>query len=44
MFPTAAASQLVDKLVQGGLIQCEEDPQDRRAKLLNLNDKGKELM
>ncbi|HEX6270941.1 MAG TPA: MarR family transcriptional regulator [Anaerolineales bacterium] len=40
----AAASQLVDKLVQSGLIQREEDPHDRRAKLLNLTDKGKELI
>jgi DNA-binding MarR family transcriptional regulator len=40
----AAASQLVDKLVQSGLIQREEDPQDRRAKLLNLTDKGRALI
>jgi len=40
----AAASQLADKLVQSGLIQREEDPHDRRAKLLNLTDKGKELI
>lgn len=40
----AAASQLVDKLVQNGFIQREEDPQDRRAKLLNLTDKGRELI
>src|SRR5215207_256589 len=40
----AAASQLVDKLVQGGFIKREEDPHDRRAKLLNLTDKGKELI
>jgi len=40
----AAASQLVDKLVQSGMIQREEDPHDRRAKLLNLTDKGKELI
>lgn len=40
----AAASQLADKLVQSGLIRREEDPQDRRAKLLNLTDKAKELM
>jgi DNA-binding MarR family transcriptional regulator len=40
----AAASQLVDKLVQGRLIQREEDPHDRRAKLLNLTDKGRELI
>ena len=37
----AAASQLVDKLVQSGLIQREEDPNDRRAKLLNLTEKGR---
>jgi DNA-binding MarR family transcriptional regulator len=40
----AAASQLVDKLVQNGLIKREEDPRDRRAKCLNLTDKGKELL
>lgn len=40
----AAASQLVDKLVQSKLIQREEDPHDRRAKLLNLTDKAKELI
>ena len=40
----AAASQLVDKLVQSGLIQREEDPYDRRAKLLNLTEKGRELI
>jgi DNA-binding MarR family transcriptional regulator len=40
----AAASQLVDKLVQSKLIQREEDPHDRRAKLLNLTKKAKELM
>ena len=40
----AAASQLVDKLVQNGFIQREEDPNDRRAKLLNLTDKGRELI
>ena len=40
----AAASQLVDKLVQSGLIQREEDPADRRAKLLNLTDKGNKLI
>ena len=40
----AAASQLVDKLVQSGFIKREEDPQDRRAKMLNLTDKGKDLI
>ena len=40
----AAASQLVDKLVQSGFIKREEDPQDRRAKMLNLTDKGRKLI
>jgi MarR family transcriptional regulator, organic hydroperoxide resistance regulator len=40
----AAASQLVDKLVQSGFIKREEDPSDRRAKLLNLTDKGRQLI
>lgn len=40
----AAASQLVEKLVQSGLILREEDPNDRRAKLLNLTDKGRKLI
>jgi DNA-binding MarR family transcriptional regulator len=40
----AAASQLVDKLVHSGLIQREEDPNDRRAKRLNLTEKGRQLI
>ncbi len=40
----AAASQLVDKLVHSGLIERTEDPQDRRAKLLTLTDKGREII
>ena len=40
----AAASQLVDKLVQSGFIRREEDPQDRRAKSLKLTDKGKQFI
>ncbi len=40
----AAASQLVDKLVRSGFIVREEDPKDRRAKLLNLTEKGRELI
>jgi DNA-binding MarR family transcriptional regulator len=40
----AAASQLVDKLVHSGFIQRVEDPNDRRAKLLSLTDKGKEFI
>ena len=41
---SAAASQLVDKLVQNGFIKREEDPQDRRAKMLNLTSKGRDLI
>ena len=40
----AAASQLVDKLVQSGFIKRDEDPHDRRAKVLNITDKGRELI
>ena len=40
----AAASQLVEKLVQGGLIERVEDPNDRRAKLLSLSKKGTQLV
>lgn len=40
----AATSQLVDKLVQGGLIQRVEDQNDRRAKLLSLTEKGEEFV
>ena len=40
----AATSQLVDKLVHSELIQRVEDPADRRAKLLSLTDKGRELV
>ena len=40
----AAASQLVDKLVQNGFVQRVEDPNDRRAKLLSLTDKGRKLI
>ena len=40
----AAASQLVDKLVHADYLERTEDPTDRRAKLLTLSDKGKELI
>lgn len=40
----AAASQLVDKLVQAGYLERAEDPNDRRAKLLTLSPKGGELI
>jgi DNA-binding MarR family transcriptional regulator len=40
----AAASQLVEKLVQSGLVERAEDPNDRRAKELKLAEKGRELI
>ncbi|MEW6400881.1 MAG: MarR family transcriptional regulator [Chloroflexota bacterium] len=40
----AAASQLVDKLVQAGYIERTEDPSDRRSKLLNIAPKGLALI
>jgi len=40
----AAASQLVDKLVQSGLIERTEDPHDRRAKHIQLSAKGRSLI
>jgi DNA-binding MarR family transcriptional regulator len=39
----AAASQLVERLVQQGLVDRREDPGDRRNKRLSLSGKGKEL-
>lgn len=40
----AAASQLVDKLVQSGYIERAEDPSDRRAKVLKLTASGQSLI
>ena len=40
----AAASQLVEKLVQSELIERTEDPNDRRAKQLSLSKKGAKLV
>jgi len=40
----AAASQAVDRLVQLGLIERTEDPDDRRAKRLVLTPKGRTLI
>jgi DNA-binding MarR family transcriptional regulator len=40
----AAASQTVDRMVQLGLIERTEDPDDRRAKRLALTQKGRTLM
>jgi DNA-binding MarR family transcriptional regulator len=41
---SAAASQAVDRLVQIGLIERTELPQDRRAKRLELSRKGRALI
>lgn len=41
---SAAASQLVEKLVQAGLLERAEDPNDRRAKQLRLTAGGQELV
>ncbi|WP_054522344.1 MarR family winged helix-turn-helix transcriptional regulator [Thermanaerothrix daxensis] len=40
----AAASQLVDRLVQSGLLERVEDPQDRRSKRLSLTPKGRAMV
>ncbi len=40
----AAASQAVDRLVQMGLIERTEDPEDRRAKQLAVTKKGRILI
>ena len=41
---TAAASQMLERLVQQGLILRSEDPQDRRVKKLLLTDKGRQTV
>ncbi len=41
---SAAASQVIDRLVLQGLIERTEDPKDRRAKRLALTQKGLELV
>jgi DNA-binding MarR family transcriptional regulator len=41
---SAAASQLLERLVQQGLILRSEDPQDRRVKQIVLTDKGRQVI
>jgi DNA-binding MarR family transcriptional regulator len=41
---SAAASQMLERLVQQGLISRTEDPNDRRVKQLLLTDKGKQIL
>lgn len=40
----AAVSQLVDKLVQAGMLTRTEDPNDRRAKKVELSAEGKKFI
>ena len=40
----AAASQMIDRLVELNLVHREEDPEDRRSKLLSLTDAGLKLI
>ncbi len=40
----AAASQMVEKLVQQGLLERAEDPNDRRARQLTLTPRGRALI
>lgn len=40
----AAASQLAERLVQQGLVERSEDPQNRRVKKLRLTENGLELI
>jgi DNA-binding MarR family transcriptional regulator len=41
---SAAASQMLDRLVQQGLVTRTEDPNDRRVKRLVITDDGKKLL
>jgi DNA-binding MarR family transcriptional regulator len=40
----AAASQLIDRLVQSGHVDRSENPQDRRARILDLSKLGREIV
>ena len=40
----AAASQIVNRLVQAGFLDRREDPEDRRAKLLSLSPIGRSMI
>ncbi len=41
---TAAASQMVERMVQQGWLERTEDPADRRAKRIALTDKGQAMI
>lgn len=40
----AAASQMLGRLVQDGIVRREEDPSDRRAKRIILTEKGSQMV
>ncbi len=41
---SAAASQNIERLVQSGLVERAEDPEDRRVRQVALTDKGREFV
>jgi DNA-binding MarR family transcriptional regulator len=41
---SAAASQMIERLVQTGMLERTEDPHDRRARQIALTARGKELV
>ena len=41
---SAAASQMLERLVQNGLIERHEDPDDRRAKRIVLTERGHQVV
>jgi len=41
---SAAASQMLERLVQQGVIERTEDPNDRRAKQIALTEKGRQMI
>jgi Transcriptional regulators len=41
---SAAASQMIDRLVQAGFVERAEDEEDRRAKLISLTGKGEKTI
>ena len=43
-FTSAAASQMLDRLVEQALVERTEDPNDRRAKQIVLTDKGRQMI
>jgi DNA-binding MarR family transcriptional regulator len=41
---SAAASQMLERLVQAGLVERREDPDDRRAKRIVLTERGQRML